>query len=67
MYAPRKNLEFLQAANYAPRKNLDKTEIWEIQQKFGGNGENSFVNPIGSIFQHFNLTIQNYTAFEWLS
>ena len=25
MYAPRKNLKFLQAANYAPRKNLEKT------------------------------------------
>ena len=36
MYAPRKNLEFLQAANYAPRKNLEKTEILEFWRKFEG-------------------------------
>ena len=55
MYAPRKNLEFLQAANYAPRKNLEKTKIREIWGKFWRNSVqcSAFWRKVGGILVIF--------------
>ena len=45
MYAPCKNLEFLQHAKYAPRKNLEKTHKRQIRAKIDQNFAKKMSNP----------------------